>query len=62
MLRWPLRTLIYKSLIHTKKPHQAQFNNIYTDHECWIGSTDECKHNPENSSITKTDEHAPSGF
>ena len=34
MLRWPLRTLIYKSLIHTKKPHQAQFNNIYTDHEC----------------------------
>ena len=42
MLRWPLRTLIYKSLIHNKKPHQVQFNNIYTDLECLIGRTDEC--------------------
>ena len=35
---------------------------IYADLECIIEKIDECKKNPENSSIAKVSEHIPSGF
>ena len=35
---------------------------IYIDHECIIEEIDECKNNPENSSVTKINEHIPSSF
>ena len=35
---------------------------IYADLECIIEKNDECKNNPENSSITKVNEHIPSDF
>ena len=36
--------------------------NIYSDLECLMEKINECKNNPKNSSVTKVDEHSPSGF
>ena len=35
---------------------------IYANLKCLIEKIDECKNNPVNSSITKANEHIPSGF
>ena len=44
-----------------RKSNKALFI-IYTDLECIIEKTEECKNNPENSSTTKVSERTPSGF
>ena len=57
------------SAVDTKILELNQYQNtdkapfiIYANVECIIEKIDECKNNPVNSSITKANEHIPSGF